>query len=110
MRGPTQQSLKLLRDRGAKPFGVEWYNPWAKRRTDLYHFIDIVALEPTVMGLLGVQTTTGGHFQERIRKAEGISEYWDWLMCGNDVEFHGWRKLKGRWVPRINRVSLKDLL
>jgi len=117
MRSPTTMSLKLLRDQGYVPYVTEHWNAYARVRKDLYGFIDMVALHTEHTGLLGVQTTTGTNLSARIKKAEGIKAYYLWLVCGNDVEFHGWRKIlkkKGGklkiWAPRIVRVSYKDFL
>lgn len=97
----TQRSLAWLRQNGYLPTVVEHYNPYARRKFDLYGFADIVALKEGLTGLLAVQTTTGAHLQERVRKAEALSSYKLWLACGNRVQFHGWRKLAGRWQPMI---------
>jgi hypothetical protein len=94
----TQRSLAWLRENGYTPTVVEHYNPFARRKFDLYGFIDIVALHPKRPGLLGVQTTTNAHLPDRIRKAEALDAYRLWVSCGNRVQFHGWRKLKGRWA------------
>lgn len=117
MRSPTQKSLKLLRERGYSVFITEHYNAFAKVRVDLYGFIDIVGLHPKERGILGIQTTTGTNLSARIKKAQGIKQYWLWLSCGNDVEFHGWRKLLKKrggkqkiWVPIIKRYSVRDIL
>ena len=111
---PSQRSLKNLRERGYTPFVTENYNPYIKRKKDLYNFIDMVALHPRETGVLGIQTTTGSNLSARVKKAEALKSYWLWLSCGNDVEFHGWRKLltgkrQRTWQPRIIRVTLKDL-
>ena len=115
MRNPTQRSLKHLRDRKYAPFVVEYYNPWAKRKTDLYHFIDLVAIHPAETGVLGIQTTTGDNLSARVKKAEALPAYWAWLAAQNDVEFHGWRKIKAgkkvaTWQVRLIKVSFKHIL
>jgi len=108
---PTQRSLKQLRDRGYLVWITEHYNAFTQRRHDLYNFIDIVGLNIEEVGILGIQTTTLGGLNARIKKAEELESYWMWLACGNDVEFHGWRFLKtsGIWEPKIVKVSYRDL-
>lgn len=106
---PTERTLKLLKDRGYTPWIAEHYNAFSKRRHDLYNFIDVVGLHPKETGVLAVQTTSGANLAARIQKAELLSNYWKWLASGNDVEFHGWRKLKSGWEPKIVRVSYKDM-
>ena len=112
---PTTRTLANLRDRGYRPFVVESYNAYIKRKKDLYGFIDVVGLNPDYPGVLGVQTTTGDHLAERIHKAKALKAYWHWLQCGNPVEFHGWRKVLAKkggklkiWAPRIVRVTWED--
>jgi len=112
---PTQRSIKLLKSRGYSVDIAESYNAFTRRRKDLYGFIDITGLHPDERGVLGVQTTTGTNLSARLKKAEALSAYWLWLACGNDVEFHGWRKLlTGKklrtWQPKIWRFSLSDYM
>lgn len=107
---PTQRSMKLLRDQGYTPWIVEFWHEKSRRRKDLYRFIDIVALHPDKIGILAVQTTTGSGLSSRIKKAEGLDNYWLWLACGNPVQFHGWAKRGARgkmklWTPRIITVD-----
>jgi len=111
-----KRSRKHLKDRGYVVGKVGYYNARIKRNKDLYGFLDLVGLHPCEKGVLGIQTTTSGHLAERVKKAENLEAYWDWLGSSNDVEFHGWRKIKHEtknikiWKPRIIRVSWKDVL
>lgn len=95
----TQRSLAWLRNLGYLPTVVEHYNPYARRKFDLYGFLDIVALHPQHKGLLGIQTTTSAHLQDRIKKADALAPYHLWIAAGNRVLFQGWKKLAGKWVP-----------
>lgn len=111
----TPRSLKNLRDRGYEPCVVEYFNYFARKRKDLYGFIDIVALHPGERGILGVQCTTASNLAAREKKAIALPAYWKWLQAGNVVEMHGWAKKgpKGKrklWTPIIRRTSLADLL
>jgi hypothetical protein len=105
----TQRSLAWLRENGYTPTVVEHYNAYARRKFDLYGFIDIVALHPKLPGLLGIQTTTGAHLQDRIRKAKALDTYHLWIACGNRVLFMGWRKLGGRWAPMLLEMPGMDI-
>lgn len=116
MRGPTQRSLALLRKRGYTVYITEYWQAYAKIRKDLYGWIDIMAINPETQETLGVQTTTGTNLSARIKKAEGLDAYHEWLKCGNVAEFHGWRKIlkkKGGklkiWAPKIERVDTGGL-
>lgn len=95
----TQRSLAWLRKEGFLPTVVEHYNPYARRKFDLYGFADIVALNPRFNGVLAIQTTTAAHLQERIKKAEKLDAFHLWIKCGNQCLFQGWRKHCGRWEP-----------
>lgn len=91
---PTSRSLRLLRSEGYTAQVVEKFNPWSRTRIDLFGFIDIVAIRKDIVGILGVQTTSGVNLSARIKKASQIPEFNLWMSAGNIVEFHGWRKLK----------------
>lgn len=92
---PTQRSLALLRKEGYTAQVVERYSMYARVRIDLFGCIDIVAIKPGVPGVLGVQTTSRGNMNSRIKKSVEIPELKMWIECGNLFEVHGWSK-KGK--------------
>jgi hypothetical protein len=104
---PTARSLKYGRDRGYLIEVVERWIPQARRRKDLFGCIDLVALDGRP-GCLGVQATSGSNVYARVKKIH--EECWPaaeaWLQAGNRLEVWGWRKLRGRWEPRIVQVFL----
>ena len=81
---------------------------------DLFHIIDIIALDKDV-GVVGVQSC-GTAFSEHIKKmtVEYDYESIDWLRTkGTTLELWAWRKLKVkrggkavRYVPRVAQLSL----
>ena len=82
---PTQRTLKALREQGAKVQVVEHWNPFAKRRIDVFHFIDILALIPG-KGIVGVQCTSDSNrasHREKILTNEYAPE---WLKYGGKIE------------------------
>jgi len=98
----------LLRDRGYIYYITEYFTRHGgiPRRHDLFNFIDVVGIHVGKQELLAIQTTSYGNLKARIKKAEGLPAYWGWLMTGNPVEFHGWKKMKnGKWDPCIVRVE-----
>ncbi len=112
MKGPTQRSLKMLRDTGHRVQVVEHWNAFSRRRVDLFGFIDIVALSPGNR-LIGVQTTSGGNVSHRATKIvdECGDAARDFLRCGGFIEIHGWRKVgpKGKrkvWECRVLQASV----
>lgn len=111
---PTSRTLRLLKDEGYIAQVAEKFNPWAKVRIDLFGFIDVVAMKSGEKGILGVQTTSGANLSARIKKALALPQFELWLLTGNRVEFHGWRKLKNlpgnrKWDCDRRIITLKDL-
>lgn len=119
-KSPTVLSLEALRETGWTVQKVEYFNFFAKRRIDLFGFIDILAMNGTP-GLLGIQACITGDILKRVRKAE--HECGDklllWLKSGNRFEVWGWAKRgergKAKYFERrrirfvIDREMLKAL-
>lgn len=86
---------------------AESYNHHSKRKKDLFHFIDFVAIHPQTGELLGIQTTSKSNLSTRIKKAKNLDSkaYYHWLGTGNPVEFHGWYKDGRKWAVKIIRHS-----
>lgn len=111
MRNPAARSLELLRNHNFICQTVEYFNPWAKIRKDLFGFIDIVAVSTTGgKGVLGVQSTTGSNMSNRIKKILSIPDTKHWLMAANQIQLHGWRKVKQggsrlTWKPLIYQMG-----
>jgi len=100
---PTQRSLKLLRDRGFLPWVAEYYHAFSRRRVDLYGIIDIVAIKKEERGVLGVQTTVASAVSARIKKISASPAARIWVMAGNRIVIHGWRKptkTRKKWTLR----------
>ena len=65
---PSQRTLNYLRRQGwPNAQTVEVWVPQARRRRDLFHFADILAVHPA-WGHLYVQATTGSHVNARLEK------------------------------------------
>jgi hypothetical protein len=112
---PTSRSLKYLRKEGYTVAIAEKFNIFIKIRQDLFGWIDLCAIHPNHQGVLGVQTTTTDHIQERIKKAMALPSLKVWLQAGNTAEFHGWAKRGGigkrkLWTLKKEWVTLDDLL
>jgi len=89
---PTTRSLALMRKEGYVCAIVEHFNAWAGVRQDLYGFIDIVCLRGDKRGILGIQTTSTGNINARIKKIKDNPIYKLWLKCGNGIQVQGWSK------------------
>ena len=100
---PTQNSLKLLREKYEIVAVVEWWNSFTRRRHDLFGVWDIIAVGNGEVCL--VQTTSYSNVSARIRKIEGNECLAPLRKAGVRLEVHGWRKVNNRWQPRIVDIS-----
>ena len=108
---PTARTLRMLRSQGATVAVVEKFNPGARVRQDLFRFIDVVALEPGKVGLLGVQTTSASNQASRVTKIQSEPNAALWLACGNRIQVHGWAKRgergkRKRWTATVKDIDL----
>ena len=110
---PTARSLQWLREQGALAEKVEYWNPFSHTSKDLFGWIDIVAIMPNTLGVTGIQVTTTGHMNERIKKILASDTYLPWVQARNSVLVMGWAKqgprgkrktwtLKMEWVRGNN--------
>ena len=99
---PTARSLAHLRKLGATAEVVERWIPQARKRKDLFGFIDIVALDG-MPGTLGVQTTSAGNVSHRLEKIETACRFAmeRWLEAGNRIVIHGWAKRGPRGKRKV---------
>jgi hypothetical protein len=91
MSSPSSRSIDYLRDHGYIAQVVERMIPYTFHKLDLFHCIDIIAAKPGE-GVVGVQATTTGNINARIKKAMAIPELKIWLMSGAQFWVHGWAK------------------
>ncbi len=132
---PTSRSLEALRKRGCLVAIVEHTvripakpgeSPRIFKR-DLFGIFDLLALEPAMTGVLGVQLTDASNLAHRIAKLTRVDpEAKDpgaeearidavrrWLEAANRIEVHGWslRGLRGRpkrWGCTVLDMVLRD--
>ena len=101
---PTQRSLKHYRDKGYIAGVVERWIPQARKRSDLFGILDIVAVGDGET--VGVQTTSGSNVSARVKKIADSDTVAHLREAGWTLIVHGWRKnSKGRWVLREVDVS-----
>ena len=96
---PTQRSLSMLRGRGFTCAITEHWNPHVKIRQDLYGFIDLLYLDRHTMGVVAVQTTSGSNVSSRVAKVKASDKAALWLVCGNQIVVHGWK----RYAKQVER-------
>ncbi len=96
---PTQLSLRELRKQGYLVEVTEHWNPFARKRKDLFDFIDLIAVKEGV--ILGVQTTTASNMNARIKKIKEHPNYPLVKASGIQVIVEGWKKNKSnRWEAK----------
>lgn len=106
----VQRELAHLRKSGYVPVVVERWNPHAGIRQDLLGIIDILAFDPCLSVVVGVQVCGGSDNAAHWRKLTGDCEAESrlWLECAGPLEIHAWRKVKrGRrmvWDSKITPV------
>ena len=86
MRSPTARTLEYLRKTGIKAAVVERYNPWARKRVDVFGG-DIL----TINGKL-IQTTSGDNHSARLTKSLENIDVIEWISHANGFEVWSWRK------------------
>ena len=101
---PTQLSLKKIREEGYVVVQVvEYWNAFARRRIDLYGFIDILAIKDG--HVLAVQTTTVGNMGARIKKIANHENVGEVRKANWSIHVHGWHKPGGKWECIVKDVS-----
>jgi hypothetical protein len=105
-KSPTQRSLDYIRDQGMKPWIVEYFNSFSRKRVDLYGCIDLLAIGNGETW--AVQTTSTG-VSSRIHKIRESEFFHVMLESGWRVFVHGYRKnSKGRYVMRIVELTAEE--
>ncbi len=97
MSTPTSRTLALLRKEGKIVDVTEKWNAFTRQRKDLFGFIDLIALDTTNKITWGIQCTSTGNINARIKKicSECRENALAWLNAGNMIEVIGWSK-KGK--------------
>jgi hypothetical protein len=96
---PTQRTLAECRRLGYQAAIVERWNPHAKIRSDLYQFVDVLALGDGAT--YAIQTTSTPHLADRKAKIEGLPTLAAVLASGWLVECWGWAKRGARGKRRL---------
>lgn len=105
MSSPTQRSLKVLRDEGYHVEIVEHWSPWAKRRNDMFGFVDLLAVHKETGDVLAVQTTSGSNMSARVKKITEHENLPIVRKAGWTIHVHGWSRLKNGWTLRVEDLS-----
>ena len=104
---PTQRSLRRLRADGWLVELVEKWNGFARKRQDLFGFVDVLAIKGDTV--LAVQVTTADHLSHRAAKIKATQAAAVWLESPNrKIIVHGWRRPSGKrrtWTLREVELS-----
>tara|TARA_Y100000590_G_scaffold468593_1_gene651946 strand:- start:2589 stop:2966 length:378 start_codon:yes stop_codon:yes gene_type:complete len=103
-----------MRSEGYTSCVVERYIAPIKQRKDFLGFIDILCLKPDEKGMVGVQSTSGGNFNSRLKKSLSMETLDLFIKNGNVFEVHGWAKRGARgkrktWQCRRLRIDENNL-
>jgi hypothetical protein len=94
-----------MRNQGYVCQVVEKTIPHCFIKKDLFGFIDILAMKVGEQGLIGIQTTSTGNMNARIKKIgeEPLAEVF--LKTGNRVVVHGWAKRGPRGKRKVFQLK-----
>lgn len=99
MSSPTQRSKAHMEAQGYTVAICEYWNQWARRRVDLFGFIDLLCIRENET--VAVQTTSGSNVSARVHKIAEHENIGVVRKAGWRVIVHGWSKnSKGRYVLR----------
>jgi len=108
---PVQRTLKYLRDHGYTAEKTEHFNFYAKKRQDLFGFIDVLAVNDE--HLLALQVSDGAHHAGHTSAIKALPVARQ-LVFHMDVEIWSWSK-RGRrgkrklWALRRESLTAKLL-
>lgn len=92
---PTQLSKRELEKEGYLVEITERWNSFARKRKDLFDFIDLLAIRKGEV--VGVQTTSLSNINARIKKIQEHPNYRPVIDSGIKIVVHGSYKEKNRW-------------
>lgn len=93
-----------MREKGFYAEVTEHWNQWARKRKDLFGFIDILCLGADG-AIVGVQSTSASNVAARVAKIAESPLVDRVRKAGIRILVHGWKKVKGRWQVREVDVS-----
>jgi len=100
---PLARSKAILEGDGWYVEKVEHWNAFARKRQDLFGFLDLLCLKSGQV--MGVQVTTRNHLSDRYKKILLSPLLSMVLDSGIVIYIHGWGKLKNGWDCKIVQVT-----
>jgi hypothetical protein len=113
MSSPTSRSIEKLKAEGWTVWKAEHWCPFSKRRKDAFGFADLIAMKPSVRGVLFVQTTSGTNVSARLAKMQMTAAVEVAMAAGNSVICHGWAKRGKRGERKLwscREVNMADVV
>lgn len=124
----TAATKKYLLEHGYMVDDLERKNCWSGKKNDLYGFGDLLAIKkgttPCSSRRIIVQSSSKSNHSTRKKKILGIRVVRKGksvlicpltppkaklcLECGFEIVVFTWGKIKNRWTPSIEEITLKD--
>lgn len=102
---PTKRTLDKVRKHGWDVQVVERYCQFSKRRIDLFGVVDLVAMDGN--SIIGIQSTSGSNFANRITKILAEPRAKRWIESGARLFVHGWvQRASKRWECREEEITV----
>jgi len=105
--GPTERTLKALRKIGYICQVVERWNAFARKRVDLFNFIDIIAIKDDK--IVGIQCTSYANHASRKKKILDNEIAPTWIEAGGEIQVWSWKKRivkkRPKWEPRVEIIT-----
>ena len=100
-----QRTLKVIKEMELMYWKVEYWQPWARRRIDLFNIIDLLVLDS---GILGIQVTGADVASHRTKLADTEKHYTiEWIKAGGLLQIWSWRKLVKKRGEKAKYWNLK---
>jgi len=103
---PTKKTRELAAKRGWLIDTAEHFNTFTQRKTDMFGFIDLVALDGN--NVIAIQATSGSNCAARVKKIleDREDEATRWLQSGGRILVIAWRKLKGQRSIQFREIEI----
>ena len=107
-------SLEMLRNEGWQCQKVEHWNAFARRRQDLFGFIDILCMSESHCCFLAVNAMQSQEINNHVAKLRKSIMATIFLACGGRIHLHGWKKAgkrhpeAGKWICRIVKYPTNE--
>lgn len=103
---PNQRTITLFKKGEIELQTVERFIPGANVRKDLFGIIDFLCIiNNKILGIQSTGTAFSEHHQKIMIMENNLRL---WLSTGSEFILIGWRKLKGKYKPRIQKYTLEN--